>query len=457
MHTPTVGPIIGHTTLDQVRIFLRGDWQKNTPVYAGIRYRRAGTTPWSDGKFVELTALRDMTGVITLEHLSSDTHYEYQAGWFSSPVAPSAPHPPTRPWPAPVYSFRTASRQTTTPRAYIVGSCRYLRMTLGVATLPAKGDRIFAAIHRLAQATSPPASALVMTGDQVYVDDLNIFGPDLEYKAITKKYQAAFSQPNIRALMAGTSTYMILDDHEIEDNWPAKAGNQGAALYRNAMAAYDIYQASHGPGHERLADGQLSRELKHYWYQFAHGDIAWFVTDSRTRRNLSAGDRRILDAEQEHALLEWLVDSPARVKLVVTSVLFFPDCARNDHDAWQAFPAQRRRILETLRAHKLKNVVFVSGDIHGSLTSCLRHRQDPDFELHTIVSSPLCNSALLPYAKTSTFILDQPLDGDYHHELTSKVISQDNFAHLVIDTQKIRVTFHDVAGKALQAVDIPLR
>lgn len=461
MHTPTVGPIIGHTTLDQVRIFLRGAWQKNTPVYAGLRYRRAGVTSWSDGKFVELTALSDMTGVITLEHLSSDTHYEYQAGWFSSPVAPSAPHPPTRQWPAPIYSFRTASSETTTPRAYIVGSCRYLRMTMGVATLPAKGDRIFAAIQHVAQTSSPPASALIMTGDQVYVDDLNIVGPDVEYKDITKKYQVAFSQPHIQALMACTPTYMILDDHEIEDNWPAKAGNNDAALYRNAMAAYDIYQASHGPGHERLADGQLSRPRTHYWYQFAHGDIEWFVTDSRTRRNLSTDDRRILDAEQEQALLTWLVDSPARVKLVVTSVLLFPDCMRNDNDAWQAFPEQRLRILETLRLHKLKNVVFVSGDIHGSLTSCLRHSQDPDVEVHTIVSSPLCNSALLPYAKASTFILDQPLvrthGGDYHLELTSEVISQDNFAHLVIDTQKIRVTFHDTAGKALQAVDIPLR
>jgi alkaline phosphatase D len=34
-----------------------------------------------------------------------------------------------------------------------------------------------------------------------------------------------------------------------------------------------------------------------------------------------------------------------------------------------------------------------------------------------VVSSPLCNSKLLPYAKASTFILDQPLvrtaAGDY--------------------------------------------
>ena len=194
---------------------------------------------------------------------------------------------------------------------------------------------------------------------------------------------------------------------------------------------------------------------KQYWYQFSEGDIEWFVTDSRTRRNLSADDRRILDIEQEQALCEWLIHSPARVKFVVTSVMFYPDRKHNGDDAWKGFPEQRLRLLETIRTHRLKNVVFVSGDVHGSLTSRLTHSEDPDFEVHTIVSSPLCNSKLLPYAKVSSFILDQPLArtgaGEYRHELTSKVISQDNFAHLVIDGRSDLVNYHDRDGKLLQS------
>ncbi len=46
--------------------------------------------------------------------------------------------------------------------------------------------------------------------------------------------------------------------------------------------------------------------------------------------------------------------------------------------------------------------MFVSGDVHASLTSRLTHSEDPDFEVHTIVSSPLCNSKLLPYASQSS-------------------------------------------------------
>jgi alkaline phosphatase D len=464
MFKPTVGPIIGHTTTNHVRIFLRGEHQDDSLVFAGIRYRREGEVRWSQGVFSKLSILRDMSDVIALNDLSTDTEYEYQAGWFS-PMSPvhtveTVQELPLQ-WPRETYRFRTQSSKTKTPRAYIVGSCRYLRMTAGVPSAPHLGDRIFGSITRLAQQAEPPISAMLMTGDQIYVDDLNVIAPDREYKEILRKYRIAFSQPHIAKLMSGTPTYMILDDHEIEDNWPANESKADAYLYRNAMAAYELYQASHSPAYELLPSGQPSKKLEQYWYQFTEGDIEWFVTDSRTRRNLSADDRRILDEEQEQALSKWLIHSPARVKCVVTSVMFYPDRKSQGDDAWKAFPEQRLRLLETIRTHRIKNVLFISGDVHGSLTSRLTHSEDPDFEVHTIVSSPLCNSKLLPYAKASTFMLDQPLvqtaAGDYRHQLTSDVISQDNFAHLVVDQAQIQVNYHDRDGKPLQSITIPLR
>ncbi|MGF6327349.1 alkaline phosphatase D [Pseudomonas sp. BS3782 TE3695] len=464
MFKPTVGPIVGHTTTNHTRIFLRGELQNDALVFAGIRYRRAGEEQWSKGVFAKLSILRDMSDVIALNDLITDTAYEYQAGWFS-PMSPvhtveTIQELPLQ-WPREIYRFRTQSSKTTMPRAYIAGSCRYLRMTAGIASAPHLGDRIFASITRLAERAEPPISAMLMTGDQIYVDDLNFVAPDREYKDILSKYRTAFSQPHISKLMSGVPTYMILDDHEIEDNWPANESKKDAYLYKNAMAAYELYQASHSPAHELLANGQVSKQREQYWYQFSDGDIEWFITDSRTRRNLSTSDRRILDEEQEQALLKWLINSPARVKFVVTSVMFYPDRKLNGHDAWKAFPEQRLRLLETIRMHGIKNVLFISGDVHGSLTSRLTHSADPDFEVHTIVSSPLCNSKLLPYAKASTFILDQALArtaaGDYRHELTSEVISQDNFAHLVVDAEQVRVNYHDRDGKQLQSITIKLR
>ncbi|MFJ2484077.1 alkaline phosphatase D family protein [Pseudomonas sp. NPDC087598] len=464
MLKPTIGPIIGHVTTNHARIFIRGNRQNNAPAFGGIRYRLSGTQQWSKTLFARLSELRDMSEVLVLDNLSSDTEYEYQAGWFS-PMNPvhttdSIAELPLQ-WPREIYRLHTRSSKAMQPKAYIVGSCRYLRMTAGIASLPHLGDRIFASISQLIEGAQPAISATLMTGDQIYVDDLNLIAPDREYKDILSKYRAAFSQPNIKHLMSGTSTYMILDDHEIEDNWPANAGKSDGELYRNAMAAYELYQVSHSPAHELTDNGQVNRsKLEHYWYQFSDGDIEWFVTDSRTRRNLSADDRRILDEAQEQALLKWLINSPARVKFVVTSVMFYPDRKVLGDDAWKAFPEQRLRLLETIRTRHIKNVVFISGDVHGSLTSRLTHSETPDFEVHTIVSSPLCNSKLLPYAKASTFILDQPLvttaAGDYRHELTSNVISEDNFAHVVVEVDQILVNYHDRDGKKLQSIVIKL-
>ncbi|MHC8322715.1 alkaline phosphatase D family protein [Pseudomonas sp. GB2N2] len=464
MLKPTVGPILGHTTTNHARIFLRGNSQKNALVFAGIRYRRHSEERWSKGYFAQLSLARDMGDVIVLDDLAAGSEYEYQAGWFS-PMSPAhtvetVEELPLQ-WPRDIYRFRTQPGENAAPRAYIVGSCRYLRMTAGLPSAPNLGDRIFASITSLIQNSQPPVSAMLMTGDQVYIDDLNIIAPDRDYQEILSKYRTAFSQPHIGKLMSSVPTYMMLDDHEIEDNWPANKSKNDEHLYNNAMAAYELYQASHSPAHERFENGNINRYLERYWYQFTNGDVEWFVTDSRTRRNLSASDRRILDEEQEQALCNWLIHSPARVKFVVTSVMFYPDRKRLGDDAWQAFPEQRLRLLETIRTHRIKNVIFVSGDVHGSLTSRLTHSDDPDFEVHTLVSSPLCNSKMLPYAKASTFILDQPLAqtaaGDYRHELTSKVISQDNFAHLVVDAAQIRVGYHDRDGKLLHSIHIALR
>lgn len=464
MLKPAIGPIIGHTTTDHARIFIGADLKPTPhPVFAGVRYRRQGESDWPNITFAELVPSHDMSAVIVLAGLQANTAYEYQAGWMTTlnrvHTAQTVRAMPLQ-WPEEIYRFRTPA-PTDTPHAYILGSCRYLRITGGAPANPENGDRTFAGINRVVDQAYPQVSAVMMMGDQVYLDDLNAVAPDRSASDIRLKYRTAFSQPHIARLMSRVPTYMILDDHEIEDNWPANRNSDDDNLYKNAMQAYGIYQASHSPAHERLSDGTLSQSLEKYWYLFAHGDIEWFVTDSRTRRNLSAQDRRMLDEAQEHALLSWLIASTARVKFVVTSVLFYPDRKIDTGDAWQAFGAQRLRVLETIREHAIANVIFLSGDVHGSLTSRLTHSDDPDFVVHTVISSPFCNSNLLPYASAASFVLNRPLartaKGDYQYELTSNVIGQDNFARLYVAPQSLHVTFHDRDGNLLNAIYIPLR
>ena len=128
--------------------------------------------------------------------------------------------------------------------------------------------------------------------------------------------------------MARVPTYMILDDHEIEDNWPSKANSQDwLTLYPHAIHAYQIYQCSHSPLFELDKEARIDGTLSKFWYTFQDGCADWFVMDSRTERTWSeiATKRSMIKRSQMKALLDWLNDGSKRVKLVVTSVPFFPD------------------------------------------------------------------------------------------------------------------------------------
>ena len=76
--------------------------------------------------------------------------------------------------------------------------------------------------------------------------------------------------------MQRLSTYMILDDHEIEDNWSQDRMRRSAKhqLFTIAVDAYLSYQWSHGPR-------TWGRRL---YYRFDCGGLPFFVFDTRTQR-----------------------------------------------------------------------------------------------------------------------------------------------------------------------------
>ena len=86
MIPPTVGPIVGFTTSQHARIFVRGELDKNNAVFAGIRHRKAGDSQWSVGVFSRLSPEFDMSDTLVLNTLHSDTRYTRLAG--SPPQTP---------------------------------------------------------------------------------------------------------------------------------------------------------------------------------------------------------------------------------------------------------------------------------------------------------------------------------------------------------------------------------
>jgi alkaline phosphatase D len=184
-------------------------------------------------------------------------------------------------------------------------------------------------------------------------------------------------------------TYMILDDHEIEDNWSQDRLGKAASrkVFHLAIGAYMSYQWSHCP---RTYQTRL-------YYEFECNGHPFFVLDTRTQRFMddvrgSLEDNHLLgrptigdeEPSQLDRLLRWLVaqqqkrgDAP---KFVVTSSVFAPNPItaregregddeervrwKEESDSWPAFPTTRRAVLNTIIKNGVQNVVFLSGDIH---------------------------------------------------------------------------------------------
>ena len=463
VNLPTVGPILGFTTHDQARLFLRGvDERHGTELrrcFGVVRWKRASSNTWSKPLYNKLSPNFDMTGVFALQGLSKATKYDYQAGWFFAEAELDKIQgldEKLLEWADPDnkngWSFTTGTPDPNAARSYIVGSCRYLLRLFGGSWFDDRGDKAFRSVLEQIEEKGMPVHGLLMVGDQIYADDLNFLAPDARMDEFLQRYRTAFSQEHIRKLMSQVPTYMILDDHEIEDNWPSKASTEDrVTLYPHAIHSYQIYQCSHSPLFEADDKGRIDGTLTHFWYNFTDGCADWFVMDSRTERLLTPTRLQMINDVQLKGLLSWLSDGSGRVKFVVTSVPFFPDLRSESSDKWTAFAAQREAILECIRSKKIRKVIFVSGDVHCSFSSLLTLSSDPDFAVNTIVSS----SFFWPYPHTSEadFVFDSPLKGtgerQYVSKRTSPVVTTDNFARIDADPTEVRVTFFERKGARL--------
>jgi len=300
--------------------------------------------------------------------------------------------------------FRTFpdSAKTQGQLGFVLGSCRYP----GLLWKAKRADRIFGPMLTEVQGQADhrrgPCSLALMVGDQIYADKFNRLIPiDLAdtFEEFQDRYREAFGSPHMRELLRRTTTYMILDDHEIEDNWAQDRIRDAAKrrLFNLAIGAYMSYQWSHSPRN-------WGRRL---YYKFDCGGYPFFVLDTRTQRYLDdvaddLGDNHLLgrpalggdEPNQLSRLLDWLKQQQATrkniPKFIVSSSVFVPNpmSARvranikklEGSDSWPAFPTTRRALLDCIVENRIQNVVFLSGDIHCSNVAAMRFSGSPDAE-----------------------------------------------------------------------------
>lgn len=430
-----VGPIVGDVSNGIAKIFGRGSTITQphlTYSYSVCRYRQVNGL-WQTATIRFQQPHFDFSVVTVLQELDAGERYEYQAGFVTTNIWLNNLDDVSLDWRnIEIYRFKTYASDGLSPVKFAFGSCRYLLKLLGGSWFDQRGDKVFEAILK------EDIDQMIMLGDQIYADDLNIIAPDTSFDEYLRRYREVFSQPHFSTLVANVPTSMTLDDHEIEDNWPKHASaNDRKYKYPAALQAYKIYQMSHSPcSTVDTSKGKVAHIDNQFWYQFANGCCDFFVLDARTERTAQL----MISLEQEQALMNFLLKSQCVYKFVASSVPLAPDYLTDISDKWSGFDKQRRRILDFIAVHNIPNVVFISGDVHAAMACEITSDNDPNFKVYSVVSSPLfwpINSVRASQFKMDGLLIE---GADYRVNSLLSPINEDNYGVMEANERELVVT-----------------
>ncbi|MCT2585506.1 alkaline phosphatase D family protein [Actinophytocola gossypii] len=210
------------------------------------------------------------------------------------------------------------------------------------------------------------------------------------------RYGQYKSDPDLRAAHAAAPWVVVLDDHEVDNNWADELdGHDNDVLARRAAAfrAYYEHMPLRRAAMPRGPDMRLYRRL-------GYGRLARFnVVDTRQHRdNQACGDgnvsgcaerwdpdRTMLGAEQERWLLDGLGRSTATWNVLANQIFVMQgDSAAGPEqafgmDTWDGYAAARQRLFDGIRSRDVDNFVVITGDAHRSVAADLKADfDDPD-------------------------------------------------------------------------------
>jgi alkaline phosphatase D len=263
------------------------------------------------------------------------------------------------------------------------------------------GDPVFNTFEVLDAASAEDPAFFLYLGDTIYADHGGL--RDERPGTREAKYRQNREYDALADILRQTSVIAMWDDHEVYNDF---AGDQ-ALSFDEGRDAFRRYFPLDLPESLRFRDSMHRSML---W----GADAELIVLDTRSRRDFSAAlgcgndplpagalpdapetlrgvraiaqlpptldedclhdlgePRTMLGADQKEWLFERLRESDATWKIVATSVpmqalLFAP------YDRWEGYSAERREVLEFIRDNDIRNVVFLSTDLHANIFGPVR-------------------------------------------------------------------------------------
>lgn len=418
--------IVGHVAHQSARIWVRGS--KTHPV-AELEVRGSGG-PLS-AKPITLEERHFFTGVFEVDGLAQDEEYSCSVTFLGAQDS-------TQRF-VPKYAsgaFRTSPTPgTQTPFKFLLLSCNL--HSLGVVTSPDAAYRKLSAMGKESK-----ARFAIHAGDQIYYD-VPRWGRDPDVDDYRNTYLDAWEDCEPAAeFLTELPHYMILDDHEIIDNFANDhAISSGSPPYLQlalATKAYREFQHMHNP--QSFGSGPL-------YYKFDAGNAHFFVFDTRTERYGKPPGNQMISPEQLGRFRSWLKANSAEQLFVVSSVPFVTNVRQSD-DKWSSQPyrAQREQILDLIWKFEARRVCFLTGDMHNSHHATLTLSGDgqSDIVVHELMSSPvnqLGKNRIDKYATGAEPPVDQKLPFRYSTRIVKKEFFTGHSSAMVISVTKAKVGY----------------
>ncbi len=212
--------------------------------------------------------------------------------------------------------------------------------------------------------------AVFIIGDSIYADvEKGLFSGKRprndpvpyadDYELFLMKYLACNDADRIK-MLGNNPGYFVPDDHEMRNNIIGTDRSEQQVVDDGCRAYASVYASANGAeihGFNRRVDfGQGTRVI---------------VLDTRRHRDVDHGT--ILGDQQ----LDWFKQELAAAKsdnvtrlMIVTSVSFVSGLERIA-DSWAGFERERQHVIDEIARLGLKNVTFVSGDLHTFYTGAV--------------------------------------------------------------------------------------
>jgi phosphodiesterase/alkaline phosphatase D-like protein len=375
-----LGPIVGGLNHNSANIWARADAPSTLHVWL------ATSADVKDAKHVgesELFSNEGFAGIVPLIKLKPNTDYYYAASLRKA--KPARKH---------FYKFTTFPKPNTNSSfSFVFGSCYLPRDEYGSQTFDEIHKRINADDLRFA----------FFLGDQIYADNKDRNG--IGKIAVTlddyrSAYAYAWSRPSFKNLIPNIPVFMILDDHEVDNDWrfnnyersssstpthdqvlrwlngiPAEQRTLPMERVRAALKAYQEHQAMHAPKMlmplqtDSHGDFMFQRDDDGtFAYAFTCGNAAFFVFDTRTKR-VKKGKNILLGEAQWQKLEEWFLNVKDKypVKFLVSSgTILYPFWMDVVADRWAGFRSERERLFQFIAENEIEGIHVLTGDLHSS-------------------------------------------------------------------------------------------